>query len=421
MRKRLLILCTVVPAVVVAMIAVVSANAAPPAATPTVIPHWVTGLAAGSGSTVGPDGALYVPEPSTGKIFRVDADTGTRTEVADCLPPWVIPLGGAMDVAFIGNTLYALVTIVSDPNTSVVNIGNNPDHNGIYRVDGPGSCTIVADIGAFAVAHRPNADIFLDAGVQYAMEPYRGGFLVTDGHHNRVYRATLGGEVSEFIAFVDDVVPTGLAVQGNTIYMAEAGPILADVPGLGDEIGKIVAIDAKSGAVTDVAQPAPLVVDVERGRGETLFGLAQGTHTTGGPGSPADPNSGELLRSTARAASPSSPPDSTNRPHSRSSARPPMWSPSAARSGRSSTSSNPTKTTAPRVAETTSTIRAPRVAETTSTITAPRVAETTSTIRAPRVAETTTTIRAPRVAETTSTITAPTAAGAATTDNDRRS
>ena len=28
-------------------------------------------------------------------------------------------------------------------------------------------------------------DIFLDTGVQYAMERYRGGFLVTDGYHNR--------------------------------------------------------------------------------------------------------------------------------------------------------------------------------------------------------------------------------------------
>ena len=287
MRQRLLILCTVVPALV-AMIAVVTANATPPAATPTVTAHWVTGLASGSGSTVGPDGALYVPEPSSGKVYRVDPDTGTRTEVAHCLPPWVIPLGGAMDVAFIDNTLYALVSIVSDPFAAV---GIHPNHNGIYRVDGPGSCSLIADIGAFALAHTPDADIFLLAGVQYAMEPYRGGFLVTDGHHNRVYYVTLGGEVSEFITF-GDVVPTGLAVQGNTIYMAEAGPIVSG----GAEIGKIVGIDAKSHAVTDVAGPGPLVVDVERGRGQTLFGLAQGTHSNQNPGSPADPNTGELLR-----------------------------------------------------------------------------------------------------------------------------
>ena len=56
------------------------------------------------------------------------------------------------------------------------------------------------------------------------MERYRGGFLVTDGHHNRVYRVTLDGDVSEFIAF-GNIVPTGLEVLGNTIYMAEAGPV----------------------------------------------------------------------------------------------------------------------------------------------------------------------------------------------------
>jgi sugar lactone lactonase YvrE len=284
----MLILCAIVLAAVVTMIAVAAAGAAPPAKTPTVTPNWVTGLASGSGSTVGPQGALYVPEPASGKVYRVDPDTGTRTEVAHCLPTQLIPLGGAMDIAFIGNTLYALVSIVSDPFPPV---GIHANHNGIYRVDSPGSCTLVADIGAFALAHPPDADIFLLAGVQYAMEPYRGGFLVTDGHHNRVYRVTLGGEVSEFIAF-GNVVPTGLAVQGNTIYLSEAGPIT----GGGPEIGKIVGIDAKSGAVADIAGPASLLVDVERGRGQTLFGLSQGTHSTPDPGSPADPDTGELLR-----------------------------------------------------------------------------------------------------------------------------
>jgi hypothetical protein len=287
MRQRLAIACAAMLAVAVALFAAVAASANPPATQPILTAHWVAGLGSGSGSTVGPDGALYVPEPSSGRIYRVDPDTGIRTEVAHCLPPWVIPLGGAMDVAFIGNTLYGLVSIVSDPFPPV---GINTNHNGIYRVDGPESCTLVADIGAFALAHPPAADIFLLAGVQYAMEPFRGGFLVTDGHHNRVYRVTPGGEVSEFLTF-GNVVPTGLAVHGNTVYMAEAGPIEN-----GEEIGKIVGIDAKSGAVTDIAGPASLVVDVERGRGQTLFGLSQGTHSTGGPGSPADANTGELLR-----------------------------------------------------------------------------------------------------------------------------
>ena len=44
-------------------------------------------------------------------------------------------------------------------------------------------------------------------------------------------------------------------MDGNTIYMTEAGPLLST--GRRNEIGKIVAFDAKSSAVSDVAAPAP--------------------------------------------------------------------------------------------------------------------------------------------------------------------
>src|SRR4029450_12792309 len=105
---------------------------------------------------------------------------------------------------FIGETAYALVTLVGDP------LIGGDDIDGVYRVDGPNSFTVVADIGAFAIANPPDADIFLVTGVQYAMEPFRGGFLVTDGHHNRVYRVALDGAVSELLQ-LGNVVPTGLA------------------------------------------------------------------------------------------------------------------------------------------------------------------------------------------------------------------
>jgi sugar lactone lactonase YvrE len=264
-----------------------SAGAAPGA------PHQLlTGLGGGSGSTVGPDGALYVNDTVNGKIVRVDPSTGASSTYADCLPRQLgfVGIGGGMDVAFIGSTAYALVSIVSDPFLGLASPPNPAD--GIYRIDGAHSCSLVADIGAWSIAHPPHGfAFFLQAGVQYAMQPWRGGFLVTDGHHNRVLRVGLDGSISELKAF-GDVVPTGLDVQGDTIYLAEAGAI---VPG-GAENGRIVAIDAHSGAVSDVAASGPLMVDVERGRGETLFGLAQGTHSNENPGSPADPNTGKLLR-----------------------------------------------------------------------------------------------------------------------------
>jgi hypothetical protein len=153
---------------------------------------------------------------------------------------------------------------------------------------------VIADIGAFAVANPPATPFEGVMGLQYAMEPYRGGFLVTDGHHNRVYRVTLDGRVSVFRAF-ENIVPTGLARWGNLVLMAEAGPL----PHLPQD-GKVVAFTHRSPAVVEVASGAPLLVDVEFGRGRTLYALSQGEWPLGQPeGSPALPNTGALLRVAA--------------------------------------------------------------------------------------------------------------------------
>jgi hypothetical protein len=199
------------------------------------------------------------------------------------LPAFIVGIGGAMDVAFIGNTAYVLVTLVGS------DVGGS-DVVGIYRVDGPDSFTVVADIGAFSLANPPSTDFFVPTGVQYALETFRGGFLVTDGHHNRVLWVTLDGDVAELIAF-GNIVPTGLAVRGSTVYMAEAGPI----PHL-PETGKVVSFSPKSSTATEVASGGRLLVDVEFGRGNSLFALSQGVWPLGNPeASPASPNTGALL------------------------------------------------------------------------------------------------------------------------------
>ena len=247
----------------------------------------VSGLDELQGSAVGPGGALFVTAPLTGSIWRIDPKTGARTLFATGLPPRVPVLefigSGVVDVAFIGRTAYALVTGVG------ADLGGD-DVVGIYRVDGPNSFTVVADIGAFSIANPPSVPFFAPTGYQYAIEPFRGGFIVTDGHHNRVLRVTLDGEVTELIAF-EDVVPTGLEVWGNTIYVAQAGPI----PHL-PENGKVVAFGPKSATATEVARGARLLVDVERGRGGTLFALAQGFWDGPFEGTPAQPETGSLVR-----------------------------------------------------------------------------------------------------------------------------
>jgi hypothetical protein len=237
----------------------------------------------GMGSAIGPGGALYVTEGAAGRISRIDPKTGEVTVFASGLPQAVIPLGGVADVAFIGETAYALVTVVGS------DVGGR-DIVGIYRVDGPSSFTVIADLGAFSMQNLPDYPVDLPTGVQYALQAYRGGFLVTDGHHNRVLRVTLDGAVSELIAF-GNIVPTGLAVHGNTIYMAEAGPVPHD-----PQDGKVVSFEPGSTTTTEVASGARLLVDVEFGRGRSLFALSQGIFPSdGAPGAPAMENSGSLV------------------------------------------------------------------------------------------------------------------------------
>jgi hypothetical protein len=271
----------------IAMITPSAASASPPSRGPKAA-LLVTGLEGATGSTIGPDGALYVTEGAAGRISRVDPQTGEITTFASGLPKSnpAIGIGGAIDVAFIGKTAYALVTLVSP------DVGGS-DVDGIYRVDGPDSFTVVANIGEFNLVNPPTIPFpfFVQTGVQYAVQTYRGGFLVTDGHLNRVLRVTLDGEVSVFIAF-NDIVPTGLAVLGNTVYMAEAGP----VPHLPED-GKVVAFGPKSLTPTEVGSGAPLLVDVEFGRGHLLYALSQGPGVDGAPpGSPAQPDSGALVK-----------------------------------------------------------------------------------------------------------------------------
>jgi hypothetical protein len=243
----------------------------------------------GSGSTIGPDGALYVTDGPAGRVLRVDPKTGAVTPFATGLPPAIpeVGIGGAMDVAFAGHNAYVLVTLVGPE------LGQPGVVNGLYRIERDGTATAIADIGQWSVDNPPATDFFVPSGVQYALQKYRGGFLVTDGHHNRVLRVTRRGGISELIAF-GNIVPTGLEVHGRTIYMGQAGPI----PHL-PQNGKVVRFTPWS-AATDVASGASLIVDVEFGPGRRLYALSQGIwdlpQIPENEGAPASANTGRLVQ-----------------------------------------------------------------------------------------------------------------------------
>ena len=258
-----------------------------------------TGLQGSVGSAIGPDGALYVAEGALGQITRIDPKTGAKTLYADGLPESGVGIGSPMDVAFIGKTAYALVTLVGQQfGTGGI--------NGIYRLKHNGKWELLADLGKFSVDNPapcasdspPTCQIDVPTGVQYALQPIRNGFLVTDGHHNRVLHVPLEGKPTELIRFENNV-PTGLAVKGNTVYMAEGGPVPYK-PEDGKVISfKLQAADPKA-TQRERASGFSLLVDVELDQGGKLFALSQGDERKDVPAPPpgdtATPNSGKLLR-----------------------------------------------------------------------------------------------------------------------------
>jgi len=240
-----------------------------------------TGLGGSIGSTIGPDGALYVAARENGEITRVDTATGASTTYASGLPTH--PVGGVFDVAFIGDTAYALISVVGP------DVGGS-DVGGIYRIDDVDDTTLIADTATWSIDNPPDADYFVPSGVQYAFVPFDDGFLVTDGHHNRLLFADLEGEITEVAQF-DNIVPTGLQVDRSNVYMAEAGPIPHD-----PATGKVVVLNPKHPSPRDVASGYSLVVDVEAASCG-LYALSQGDSPGNvEPGTPGLPDSGELLR-----------------------------------------------------------------------------------------------------------------------------
>jgi hypothetical protein len=242
------------------------------------------GLLGSIGATIGPDGALYVAEGAVGQIRRVDLRNGNSSVFASGLPVRVIPLGGVIDVAFHGHTAYALVSLVGDA------LFGATGTDGIYRIEPDGSYTIIADLGMFSADNPPppGFDYFVVNGLQFAIENVDDGFLVSDGHLNRVLHVTLSGSDISVVRQFGNVAPTGLIEHDNVIYLAEVGPVPHDAA-----TGRIEAFSWFEPRVA--AAGVPMIVDVAVGPNGRLFALSQGDFPGGNPGDPASPNTGRLL------------------------------------------------------------------------------------------------------------------------------
>lgn len=243
-----------------------------------------------TGSTIGPDGALYVTDGSTGEILRIDLGDGSAKTYASGLPPKAFQeqdIGGPTDVAFVDGTAYAIVSLVSGKLEGEP-FGDLKAKNGLYRIEPGGTPTLVADIGQWSIDHPPQPAFVVDTGVFFSLQAYDGGFLVTDAHHNRVLWVGLDGAINEVATF-DNEVPVGLETTEGQFFVTQLGPI-RHLP----EHGKILSVNTGDKPIV-MASGASMLIDVEQGPHDTLYALSQGEWDGVGEGSRAKPDTGRLL------------------------------------------------------------------------------------------------------------------------------
>ena len=124
-------------------------------------------------------------------------------------------MSGVADVAFVGGTLYALVSGAGCSH------GLAGTANGIYRIGADGSAQLLADLSAYrattTVANPDPTDDEYD-GTWYSMVEVDGELYTIEPNHGELIRVTLNGQVTRVVdisASQGHIVPTAVAYRAG--------------------------------------------------------------------------------------------------------------------------------------------------------------------------------------------------------------
>ena len=178
---------------------------------PPDVTLFVSGMASGWAAPSDPDGDLLVTEAVTGRVLRVDPKNGDVSTFASGLPIRIVGTGGAMDYRIHRRNGVRPRRHARRPRRWWRRRSGRLSG----RRSGQLHCHLRTSGSSRWPIRRAHRSLCRTSGVQYAIENYHGGFLVTDGHHNRVLHVGhRDGEVTESIA-LGNIVPTAWPSSGN--------------------------------------------------------------------------------------------------------------------------------------------------------------------------------------------------------------
>ena len=196
----------------------------------------------------GADGTLYLTLAGWGGDMHIAAGPGFTADVGltssivtvanGCVTPvvqglvsakWEEPdwVWGTMDIAFLDGVPYVLVSGAGPTWVSPTS------RSGVYKLNGDGSMTLVADLTTWKATHPPKfiAPDYSSDGSLFDLEAAGGNLYLADAVGGQVLKVTPAGDIS-IVADLSDQhpVPTGLAVDadGNVYVGYETTPPYAD-------------------------------------------------------------------------------------------------------------------------------------------------------------------------------------------------